>query len=530
MTSPPEKPSSDAKPEKPPFSQRHPYWSVFFVAMNHLVGLVTIVGFESICRFDIGVLCAYVFMFLGYMIIFEQFVGKKRKNEKWSWKSTGVGVILIAFTISWFCFFVGVARFIPPVTISRETTFLTDPRTDDGWIDFAAGFEQQFLPPIPPEQNGYRTLAAALGKSVCDNEEAAEIYWSALCEKLGLDPNLEPAVKLGVSPFVDRKILAQVLSRPWTMGEFPEVAIWLDEQKPLLEVLAEAVRQEHFVLPAIPRIIDADGDALERFAPELFACYGCTRLRDLGVWLAYRITLHLGSGNEQKALDDIETLYRLASANRVRLNHTMQLLTAPSSLGRLANELSLQWLWTMKPDAQRIAEWEARRKAVIHSAPVSDIVRLQRLCSLNMIKRVADPEFMFDKNNPDFWLKEFNFRLSRYGPWDRHFRDLNRHYDACDTALNRPYRGTLPVMRGLFSERKKNDDFTGIMTHAVKFYLWKGSLGFYISFMAEINSGAMFEETLDMVYNPYFVLAAYDSCTETAFALERFRLHHGNSA
>lgn len=520
MTTATEQPIPD---EKPPFSRRHPCWYVFFIITNNLFALVSMVGFESIYRLDTGVLCAYVVICTCPFLILDRLLPTKKRKLQ-GWQRLYVPLFYVAFFVTffalWFVFFAFVARFISPVTISRETTFLTEPRSNDGWIDFAAGYERQFLPSVPLEQNGYRTLAAALGKSVCGGDV---IYWEPLCEKLELPPDLVPTVPLGQhAPFVDQQLFQQVLSRPWTMGEFPEIALWLDEQSALFDLLADSLRKEHFVLPVIhARKVDA------RKKPEidmnLFAYYGYAPLRNLGVRLAYRIGLRLGSGDEAGALDDLETLYRLASACRVRLDGFIQLLPA-STLESTANELSLQWLWTMNPNARQIDEWEARRKTVVHSAPIGDLVRLRRFCSLELIRQCSVPEFVFDKNDPEYWWKEFNFRFLRYCPWDRHLRDLNRHYDACTVAMNRPYRVMSPVT-GMFSDMKEDPDSKSPLLIAAKYYFLKGSFGFYIAVMTEIMSGAMIA---DLNFDAYFMIAADDCCTETAYALERYHCRHGN--
>ncbi len=100
-----------------------------------------------------------------------------------------------------------------PLKISPQTTYLTEPKTADGLcVDYFAAIKEQFEPKCKPEENGFRMIVQALGKSPYFDEP--DWYWESLCRELELDPTLLPTLKFEPArAFFNREYL-----------------LWLDEE------------------------------------------------------------------------------------------------------------------------------------------------------------------------------------------------------------------------------------------------------------------------------------------------------------
>ncbi len=217
------------------------------------------------------------------------------------------------------------------ITISPETTFITEPLTDDGkWIDYFKAFEDRFYPSgMKTDANGYRLIVEKLGpapRSIDDStpEEKNETENRArqIYEKLGLDPNIKPMLtfedphffiqkhvneRLGdsINIYEEIKKIEDAVGKPWTGDEWPMMRDWLQENDAALGVVAEAARKSVFS------------------APIVYICYGkkitfltitfdeSHQMRSYARGLAVRARYRIGTGDLDGAIDDIIAIRRL---------------------------------------------------------------------------------------------------------------------------------------------------------------------------------------------------------------------------
>ena len=120
--------------------------------------------------------------------------------------ASGLILLILAVTVWYFCLYA------PPLKISPETTYITAPLMSDGKrIDYFRAWEERAYPPeMKTDDNGYRILVRAIGDPVNyekwrrgpnTHERIAEKvdpepYRLQVYEKLGLDPNEEPTLKI----------------------------------------------------------------------------------------------------------------------------------------------------------------------------------------------------------------------------------------------------------------------------------------------------------------------------------------------
>lgn len=152
----------------------------------------------------------------------------------------------------------GVVQRIQP-SISRETTYFTEPVTDEGFVDYAAALNAHYGTGVTPEQNAATYLLKAFGPNQRD-----EAMREAYCRALGV-----PAMQREEKSFVvitdrppdgveisewlkmrrDQEDLA--FSGPWHDDECPIIADWLVRNAATFAFIEQAIRQPHCYLPAI---------------------------------------------------------------------------------------------------------------------------------------------------------------------------------------------------------------------------------------------------------------------------------------
>ena len=146
------------------------------------------------------------------------------------------------------------------VTISKETTYITEPLRPDGYPDYLAALNQRFSRGVTPENNAAVLFWKRWGRASID-EECRERYF----QMLGIPPlpekgdyfvdleRLCPAEgrcrkKPGVAARRDSSatngtVWTSAMKRPWSKQEFPVLADWLAANEKPLALLVEASKR-----------------------------------------------------------------------------------------------------------------------------------------------------------------------------------------------------------------------------------------------------------------------------------------------
>jgi len=114
----------------------------------------------------------------------------------------------------------------PPITVARETTYLTEPLAADGLPDYGAAVLATTRPAPRPQDNAAVDLLEVMWPLGID---AADL--PLVCKALGI-PDVPPADPLrepyrDAATKVSEAIYDAAGERPWTAAEFPELAAWL---------------------------------------------------------------------------------------------------------------------------------------------------------------------------------------------------------------------------------------------------------------------------------------------------------------
>ena len=171
-----------------------------------------------------------------------------------------LGIVLAIVAVR---FFTGKSRILP--TISKETTYITEPLRSDGWPDYVAALNQRASKGVTPENNAAVLLWQATGPSAI-NAKCCKRYF----QLLGMaplpdhgdyfadldtfvahreDPHKPPEAAPGVDAVWNQ--LWSAMKRPWSKQEFPVLAGWLAANEKPLALVVEASRHPRFYDPLI---------------------------------------------------------------------------------------------------------------------------------------------------------------------------------------------------------------------------------------------------------------------------------------
>ena len=254
-----------------------------------------------------------------------------------------------------------------PLKIAETTSPDAKPDYANGvGIDFIKRFNlRQERDVWPAEENGWKDLLQAFGPIFLEQQHAwQEIpweefpikckvwfdgYWTPLCEKYGIDPNVKPVFwdrmdvqqylikngitgeetppditfdggelydywenhekKIGVASWkAVEETLASSRERPWTAEEYPNLEKWLEENADMFDAVAAAVRKPRFRcwhFPGGGATSDAEaepGAYIATLLPEVQSLRSVSRL------CSTRANYRVGKGDFSGAIDDIETI------------------------------------------------------------------------------------------------------------------------------------------------------------------------------------------------------------------------------
>jgi len=235
-----------------------------------------------------------------------------------------LGLVLLGLGLLWF----SCRRLAGPpgaanpssITISKETTWLTEPIDADGFVDYLAAINRMAGQGVRPEDNAAVPLVEAFGPGFLagvDQEFCALLgiplplaegnYFAPLdrFDKLSSSARrgpVGPGAAIG-PPMTLADQLAQALVRPWNPREFPVVAQWLAENERHLAAFVAASRRPRCYWPRVRAVQPATLAAAVHRWPIHF--------REAGNALAVRAMLRLHAQDMAKAWDDLEACHRL---------------------------------------------------------------------------------------------------------------------------------------------------------------------------------------------------------------------------
>jgi hypothetical protein len=202
------------------------------------------------------------------------------------------------------------------VTISKATTYITEPLRADGYPDYVAALNQRASRGVTPENNAEVLLCKAIGPNGIDAKlpggYCSLLNIPALPEKgdyfIRSDHWIAQLKTKANTPSDDAEFenrlyeqQRQVMERPWSKEDFPAWAEWLVANEKPLALVVEASRRPKCFAPIV-----SDNKALwEAPLPGVMA------RRKLARALVARAMFRTKAGKVTEAWDDVLACYRL---------------------------------------------------------------------------------------------------------------------------------------------------------------------------------------------------------------------------
>ncbi len=219
------------------------------------------------------------------------------------------------------------------VTISEETTHITRPLAEDGFVDYLAAVNGLARQNVPNEKNAAILLWQVVGPSVIYEDERQSYFGSADFRSFGIELPNDGTYFRESGPYIsalshealrvrdgeskgdaESRMMNEQFSaagkRPWDAKQSPVVQAWLEANEEPLRKIAAAVRRPRYYSPttrdALPEEYGLLGGVCDYYDP--LAQVTC----DIARALIARAMLCAGRGQVVDAWRDILTCHRLA--------------------------------------------------------------------------------------------------------------------------------------------------------------------------------------------------------------------------
>lgn len=307
-------------------------------------------------------------------------------------------------------------------TVSEETTVMTEPLRPDGKsVDYFAVIEREVYPPeMRSDENGARILAREFGAGIFfANIEDREKHIADIYEKLGLDPNHVPPMKIielgeAIEEYREKHGLDRSETNQYYLNfsKSPVFEGWIEEMEPSLDIVRDAFGAKVFCIP----ITRANANET---AVDMKHGYYFMRISGLISMMNDRIRDRLSRGDMDGAIEDRISLYMLVRKlesqrlyNNISSPEFMPVIdrvTLVSSAGNYPNEKQLLRLL------------EATRGLPPHFAPEKELL-LRKYYILDSIQRIALGRETEDESRlVRLMFLDWNVFMRRYNEnWERH--------------------------------------------------------------------------------------------------------------
>jgi len=464
------------------------------------------------------------------------------------WPKLKICLGLLLFFIAWFLYQLFGPN--PQITVSKETTYITEPLGLDGLPDFPAYLLERDSKGVTPENNAavliwqatwpgdldpqdQTLLAEALGMESVPSEEDSlvEVDSDSVLEKVGAEltkhfsadladeetgPSLSTQWQEWLRDDLAKEAIYEARTRPWTPEQMPALAEWVVANQKPLDMLVEAAARPEYFSPSPSFLGDKDDSLVEMALPHAEGMRSVVRaLLTRGMW-------HIGAGRTSEAWTDIHTCLRLSrhvSKEKFLVNQLVS-----HAIDKVAFQ-STQSLLQHKDLNNDLAENILADLLQLPSVSAAEVVdQGERLVHIDNILRMAQGKYG-EKEKKDLFGKASTAIIKTGLDWNHFLREGNKWHDRLVKSMRMPK----------FDERRKqlaeiDSEITQLDSPATS--LWS-ALGFMVS--RKSRTQAISNVFIDLLLSTMKMLqVAADRTitqrhlTQLAVALALHRLQHGN--
>jgi hypothetical protein len=359
------------------------------------------------------------------------------------------------------------------ITVSKETTYITEPLRPDGYVDYVAAINGRLSKGVTPENNAAVPLWKAVGPNEiekdCRNKYFQTLGIAPLPEKgnyfVELDKYVEEqnqrkhpedAWKYSDEFEANWGRLDLAMKQPWSDEEYPTLAEWLMTNEGPLTLAVEASRRPRYYEPAVVGAAEGPmGTLLQALEPGrlgLHTHFGRSMDRRIGLAraLVARAMLRIGEGKVDGAWEDLLACHRLARL--VGQGPTLIDALLAMSMDGMACFGDQAFLHHANLNASGLAKMQDELARLAPMPRIADKVDLgERFMFLDAASATARDGLSCIRKLMGAWDSESNLNLlldilgHMVIDWDVVLRLGNAHYEQVNAA----YR------RATWSERKR---------------------------------------------------------------------------
>jgi hypothetical protein len=333
------------------------------------------------------------------------------------------------------------------VTISKETTFITEPLAADGYPDYELVMERAARQGVTAKNNAVVLLMRALGPGLGEDEEADEVYeklelepletdklhyfekWQDYVERLPEDklppPNeLDPPQLGGASVYEGQvRLRLQQPSAPWKRAQYPQMSAWLDQNAAPLDKLHEIGKHTHFYSPK----------------SKTYDLFSYAQLKEYCTAIARRALRDGGEERWDAAWAGVSNLLILAQRFNEVPDRSEQ--EAAAEIYRIGFDTAQALALDSRVDAARLRRWSDEVNQRTITSTQRCFTWHERLQELHDMVRLAKSEKRPDYiawNNPPWHLA---YTLHEAYDFNQALRQINAHYERIDKGYQDLQRG-----------------------------------------------------------------------------------------
>lgn len=351
---------------------------------------------------------------------------------------------------------------LPKITISKETTWATEPLREDGTVDYLEAINRLFSKGVTPENNACVLLYQAMGPSPEGNRQPDLFF-----RRMGVEPLPdEGAYLIGLHKWLrdqpdapkDINIVNDMQSksweRPWTKVEFPLIAAWLKDNEVPLRTVTLATERTKYFSPLVGTDADPNGAMIAVLLP------GVQKSREFARLLLSRAMWELAEGSQVDAWRDLITIHRLGRL--VGNGPTLIEYLVGVAIESMAIKGELRFLSETKPSAKMLAMYRKQLDRLPPRASMAEkLDSCERVMFLDCAHRLARNQMKLQEiTNGDgdgsLIEKLAEGAILQSVDWDVALKSANKWYDRLATTLRKPdYRERIAELKQFNEELKK---------------------------------------------------------------------------
>lgn len=336
----------------------------------------------------------------------------------------------------------------PMITVSKETTWATEPLDAEGRVDYAAFLNRHFSRGVTPETNAVVELYHVWGPSPGGVRQPEEFF-----TLLGMQAPPEEAVYqveydrwLAQHPEVEfpagqgDKLIreAQELCgrRPWKTAEFPQVAAWLKAMDAPLNRAVLATERPHYYSPLIVRRpVGKPEGLISVLLPGVQTSRGVARA------LCARAMLKLGEGQTLDAWKDLVACHRLGRL--IGRGPTLIESLVGVAIEAMTIEAELRLLGESKQAPKMVAGFRRMLQTLPARSPMSEKINYAERCmfhdSMTLVATGNLPLSALVGNGDDSTIsKVLTGTAMQFVDWNAVLKKGNQQYDKLNEAFLMP--------------------------------------------------------------------------------------------